>query len=238
LLLCKKSDNLPWLKRIKLVDLLLENKANVEVSDGHGDTALITAIENNFHMTVKSLLGKKANIEAADENGMTPLSRACEMRYFDIDMVDSLLFKKANIEATDSRGWTPLLCACSTKYPSKVVKCLLENKANVEATSTGAIKWTPLRMATAKGKLLVVQKLLDWNANPLVKGDFALEIAKRDGFTEVVDFWKGSLKSEPVHTLAQEKKGGNIQQTKKTENLDVEETEKPEKLDVDEANPN
>mmetsp|Transcript_43975 Transcript_43975/g.70684 ORF Transcript_43975/g.70684 Transcript_43975/m.70684 type:complete len:85 (+) Transcript_43975:1-255(+) len=82
--------------------------------------------------------------------------------------------------------------------------------------------------------------LLEKKANANAPGGYGrtpLDWAKRRRHTKIVEILEGykpSLKSEPVHTLARQ--GGSPRQTKKPENPEVQ-TQKSENLDVEVINP-
>ncbi|KAL7972633.1 hypothetical protein HDV63DRAFT_393258 [Trichoderma sp. SZMC 28014] len=63
-----------------LVDMLLENGADIDAMDHRGLTLLIQAIEDGCEDTAIQLLEKGADIDAMDKNGQTPLMWAIRKR--------------------------------------------------------------------------------------------------------------------------------------------------------------
>ena len=58
---------------LEMVQLLLENGANIEARDQRGETALMMAIRKDDLEMVQLLLEHGANIEARDQRGETAL---------------------------------------------------------------------------------------------------------------------------------------------------------------------
>ena len=89
-----------------VVELLLENKANVNALDKFGRTALIDALNSGKIELVSLLLANGCQVEIACRDGRTALHIAV---LHDLkEVVKLLLENKANIEARDNRGSTPL----------------------------------------------------------------------------------------------------------------------------------
>lgn len=60
-----------------MVEKLLKRGADVNLSDAHGWTPLLRAVENNNVTTVEILIQAGANIDKTNKHGWTPLMRAC-----------------------------------------------------------------------------------------------------------------------------------------------------------------
>lgn len=91
------------------VRILLDEGANIEVSDDYGNTPLILAARHGHEAVVRLLLEKGANIEAKDKYGSSPLiSAACMGRKA---VVGTLLEMGANTEAENNHGRTAYDCA-------------------------------------------------------------------------------------------------------------------------------
>ncbi len=93
-----------------LVKLLLRNKADVNMKNGDGNTALHLACIEGSPEAVKLLLDYGADIEAKNNNGFTPLIAASFAGRVNVAM--ALLDRNANVNAKSEKlGWTPLAAA-------------------------------------------------------------------------------------------------------------------------------
>ncbi len=88
----------------KVIDVLLENGANIDAVDHKGDSSLIEAIRSTIknrekqRATIETLLNKGANINLKNKNGQTPLQIAQQMRRDDADKIVALLKKHGAVD--------------------------------------------------------------------------------------------------------------------------------------------
>jgi ankyrin repeat protein len=88
---------------LKIVNLLIQSKADVKLQNKNGDTALHFAAGNNFKTdNVQTLLKAGAKIDAQNVLGETPLMKACQTARVDIAKV--LVMNGANIHAVNKEG--------------------------------------------------------------------------------------------------------------------------------------
>ena len=93
--------------RVKIVELLLDKGADLEVRTGHNrDTPLLLAAREGSTEVVRLLLKRGANIEAADYKGRRVLQRA--VVHGRLETVRLLLSEGADVTTTDNWGRTPL----------------------------------------------------------------------------------------------------------------------------------
>jgi ankyrin repeat protein len=144
----------------RVVKLLLEKGAEIEIKDKHSRTPLSWASEKGNQEVVKLLLEKGANLESKDQNGRTSLSWALEEG--NREVVTLLLDKGANYEFKDIHGRTPLLLA-SQKGDKEMVKLLLKKGADLESKDNYG--QMPLLLALKKGDKETVRLLLKKGAN-------------------------------------------------------------------------
>lgn len=98
------------MRKITLVDILINAGANISDADINGRTPLHRAVryENNTTV-VEALILREANVSCVDINGRTPLHRA--VRYGNMRMVETLIDLGAGLLAIDRAGQSPLECA-------------------------------------------------------------------------------------------------------------------------------
>lgn len=88
---------------LKIVQLLIQSKASVGLTNKRGDTALHYAAGNNFKPdNVQELLKAGAKVDAANGLGETPLMKACQTARVDVAKV--LVMAGANIHAVNKEG--------------------------------------------------------------------------------------------------------------------------------------
>ena len=109
------------------VDLLLKSKADLEVEDDAGATALVLAVRASKHGVVKRLLAVGANTQASPVARMAPIHEASTP-----EMVDMLLEAGASLEEKDKTGATALYHHAKAGR-TEMVKVLLELGAQVDA---------------------------------------------------------------------------------------------------------
>jgi len=181
---------LEWAARkghAEVVKVLLDNKADVNVSRTDGVTPLWIAAQEGHLEVVKLLLHNKADVNAnRHTDGVTPLLMPAQEGHTDV--VKLLLDNKADVNASQHNGVTPLYTAACAGH-TDVVKLLLDNKADVNASKRcGA---TPLYIAACKGHIEVVKLLLANKANVNARhggrfGDKPIDAARRNHHSEIV----------------------------------------------------
>ena len=91
---------------LKVIDVLLENGANIDAVDHKGDSSLTEAIRSTIknrekqRATIEALLNKGANINLKNKNGQTPLQIAQQMRRDNADKIVALLKKHGAVDNT------------------------------------------------------------------------------------------------------------------------------------------
>ncbi len=143
-----------------IVQLLLENGANVNLVDDENDTPLHCACLHGHFTIAQSLLEHGTNVNVVGGDGDTPLHYACAKGYF--YLVRLLLKHKANIHVTNDIQETPLHKA-SRNGRFTITKLLLKKKADINATDED--NTTPLQKACLHGRFKVAQLLITHGAN-------------------------------------------------------------------------
>ncbi|EXL60700.1 hypothetical protein FOCG_03523 [Fusarium oxysporum f. sp. radicis-lycopersici 26381] len=158
---------------IEVVDLMLQNRADVTVTNNEGWTPLVAASFNGHVEVVKLLLENKADITAPENRGGTAIYMASLNGH--IEVVKLLLENNADIAVADYNGWTPVIAASFNGH-IEVVKLLLENKADITAPENRG--GTAVYMASLNGHVEVVRLLLENNAD--------IAVADYNGWTPVI----------------------------------------------------
>lgn len=156
------------------VKFLLDNGADVDITDDHGNTSLIHTCYpsgNNLEI-IKILLDHGANIEHVNRIGISALSESIAENQKEI--FDYLISRGANINSQDSNP----LCSVAQLGEAELVKFLVERGANVNLLVNK--RRTPLMMACEFGHVECARKLMKHGADPIItnaKGNNALHYA-------------------------------------------------------------
>lgn len=127
----------------KIVHLLLDHGAELEVEDRIGLTALHYASREDRHDTVRFLLSRGADVEKTGLDEVTPLHAAASEGRLEITQL--LLEGKANINARDSRfGQTALIMAARYSHDVDILRVLLAGDADIhlrDYEGLSALEW-------------------------------------------------------------------------------------------------
>lgn len=146
--------------RNRTVNLLLEQKADIDLCNKKNVTPLYIASYEGHNSTVQLLLSKGANINLCDKDGASPLCISCQNGH--VSSVEILLRNKADIRLCKTNGASPLFAACKNRHDS-IVKLLLDNGANINLCEKQGI--SPLCIACQSGHESTVKLLLDNKAD-------------------------------------------------------------------------
>ena len=109
----------------EIVEGLLKNGADPNLTDALGKTALIYAAIAGNYVTIEELLNNRAEINMKDNEGITALMYACNMKYEPYKKYEGTVFNLIHnpyleINARDIKGRTALY-HCSENYNSKKI---------------------------------------------------------------------------------------------------------------------
>lgn len=108
---------------IEMIQLLVENGANIELSNNQNFTPLMIAISHRQTEIAKYLISKGANVNAKTNLGKhTPLDYACLNN--NLAMVEILLMKGANPNIRDYKNLKPIDKLKSEKDKEKMRKLI------------------------------------------------------------------------------------------------------------------
>ncbi|ARO88089.1 ankyrin repeat-containing protein [Nitrosospira lacus] len=138
-------------KNAKLVDLLIDAGARLNLRNKYGETAIMLASYKGLHDIVEKLYVKGAEIK---HPGWNPLLYAATGGHPKI--VQLLLDGGVPIDSTSDNGTTPLMMAARGNH-SDTIKILLRNGANPNISNESggtALKWAVARQHHDTAELL------------------------------------------------------------------------------------
>lgn len=145
-----------------LVQMLLENGANINFRDWVGSTALDFASTIGHEATVQVLLRNGANVNSKDDYGNSALHWAVSYE----GVVHMLVEEGSDVDAKNDDGQTPL-CWSAQSGSTAVAAILLDQNADVNSQDVAGL--TPLHKAALGGYKPIVELLLKHGAEPNMK---------------------------------------------------------------------
>ena len=136
--------------RTELVQLLIDNNANLNVTDNYGATALIRAASSGHTEIVKLLIDNDANLNVTDNHGATALIRAASSGHTEI--VKLLIDNDANLNVTDNHGATALMLAAGIGH-TEIFRLLIKHGADKKS-------YSPLHQAIMNDDWYLVRELI------------------------------------------------------------------------------
>ncbi|OQE22364.1 hypothetical protein PENSTE_c010G10384 [Penicillium steckii] len=165
----------------EMVELLLENKINLNATSKEGNTALHTAAEQGHRRIIKLLLHRRINSRTANQQGLTALQLAVGTIH-DEATVPLLIKSRFDMDVQNTlTGSTALHLAVELKRP-RIVSFLLEKGANTNILNRDGM--TPLQLACQIDNCEAVSLLLERGTKPDPRssnGETALHVAANAG---------------------------------------------------------
>lgn len=149
---------------------LLENNADVNAFDIHGNTALHYALIDNIHPKfIKLLIEYGANVNSKNNFLSTPLHEG--IRYeCSPELLQLLINNGADINAEDINGDNLLhICIYGSEFNSDYIDILLNNDININAVNKKGD--TSLHEAVKCKHVHYIEKLLKWKADLSIKNN-------------------------------------------------------------------
>jgi ankyrin repeat protein len=138
--------------------------------------------ENNNEQVYNYLIGNRSlQVDICNKASQTGLMIACIFKA--VETAEEIIEKNPNLNARDTLGWTALHHAAQSGS-WECVKLLIENKAEIDATSDK--NETALFLATKHNHPDIVEFLAEKNCHLQAKVKFtALEVAVQNDFAEI-----------------------------------------------------
>ncbi|MGC9367824.1 MAG: ankyrin repeat domain-containing protein, partial [bacterium] len=114
----------------RVVRVLLENGAEVNIADFEGETPLLEASRNNDVEIINLLLDNGAEVNVVNEKGYTPL--LISVSYENYDVAELLVNAGADVNVENEDGYTPLIYAIGDEEIELIYK-LIQEGADVNA---------------------------------------------------------------------------------------------------------
>ncbi|KRZ56108.1 Ankyrin-1 [Trichinella nativa] len=147
---------------VKIVELLLQHNARIDVFDEFGKTSLHMAAESGHVELCDLLVRSRAFISSKTKNGFTPLHFAAMHGHQ--KLVELLLQKhKAPVDAISMENQTPLHVAAQA---GQMTICAFLLKMGADATARDIRGRTPLHLAAENDHPEIVQIFLKGKADP------------------------------------------------------------------------
>ena len=142
---------------VKILDLILRQRPDVNARDSFGWTPLQTAVSRESIEMTDRLLTAGADVTIRYQSGWTVLHSAAAGG--NAELVKRLLQTTVDINARDAYDCTPLSTAATSNPHARVVKLLLESNADFSIPDVYGD--TALHRASRSGNLEIVELLLD-----------------------------------------------------------------------------
>uniref|UniRef100_A0A2C9KQ85 Uncharacterized protein n=1 Tax=Biomphalaria glabrata TaxID=6526 RepID=A0A2C9KQ85_BIOGL len=158
--------------RLDLVQLLVEEKANIDPVDQEGNTPFLLSIPNKkglyllftkIHYSkeiVSFFIEKGCNINCSNLNGEIPLFKLMKSGY--LELAKKLIVKGADINVKTSSGDNALHMALKENQ-TEIAECLIENKIDVNIQTSDGL--SALMLAIDRGNDYLVNVLIKAGAD-------------------------------------------------------------------------
>ncbi|MGH9801589.1 MAG: ankyrin repeat domain-containing protein [Blastocatellia bacterium] len=174
---------------LAVAELLIEIGANLNATNGLGNTPLHIATQWGHLSIAKLLLAKGASVNAKGHFGSAPLHYAAEEGF--VSLAEFLLANGADVNLKNQFGKTPLDVATADDAPegaANVAALLIEKGASLKAANDA--NKTLLHITAAKGQLQLVRTLLAKGVDVNAKDKFgytALHYAAKEGHLPIAE---------------------------------------------------
>ena len=181
----------------EIVKLLIDNNADLNITNAYGYTALIWAAQEGHTDIVELLIDNNANLNIQDKHTHTALIWAAQEGHMEI--VGLLIDNNANLNIQDKHGYAALIYAAREGH-TDIVKLLIDSNADLNIKSDYGN--TALMFAAREGHTDIVELLVANKAKLNIKnryGESALTVAKRiTRHQEIIDILRAAQNEQVV----------------------------------------
>ncbi len=156
-----------------IIKILLKNRANTNIQNNNGDTALMIAVNNMIPSIVTDLIMHGANVDIKNRNGDTALIQAVRNNntgYVEILLRDKLVNVNNVINEQNNMGYTALMYAVKSGNRS-IVELLIKNGADVNIQNINN-QLSALMIAALYRQNSMIELLINSGANTDLKDSF------------------------------------------------------------------
>ena len=159
-------------EKLEIVDLLIKNKANINLKTNNGNTALMIASNSGNLDIVDLLIKNKANINLKNNNNDNALILASRSMTSNTNIVELLINAGSELNIRGYKGATALIEATKNEY-IKIVKLLIDARCNIDIkTNNGR---TALMIALRKNESMYPNvKIYHWTLDQIQKRERAI----------------------------------------------------------------
>lgn len=150
----------------ELIELLINNNADVNSQNDKGETTLELAARYGCIDVVKLLIQRGAHIDHQNKEGVTPLIQAAKEKHKDI--VEYLVKNNANVNLYDKYLWSALIFSASECL--ETTRLLLKYGAHIDHQNHEGD--TALIKAAYWNQINIVEHLISCGANVDIKNNF------------------------------------------------------------------
>ncbi|MHB1000839.1 MAG: ankyrin repeat domain-containing protein [Armatimonadota bacterium] len=149
---------------MKLLKLLIENGADINVKGIDDETPLHMAARTNQNDAARLLIDNGADTNALDSKHQTPLLLVLSNN--NETLAEILIEKGADVKASDEDGKTALLLASGKGNPG-IISLLISKGGDINAKDNNG--YTPLLVSIKNGNIDIVELLIEKGADVKVK---------------------------------------------------------------------
>lgn len=146
--------------QLKKIRAVTSGRANVNIQNKEGLTALMLVASNGNDASVRALISAKPNLDAEDRNGNTALIYAIQNN--NVEGAKAIIRGKPNFNKQNKDGNTALMLASENGF-EELVRSLISAKANLNIQNKDGN--TALLLSVYKKKSNVVKILIDAGAD-------------------------------------------------------------------------
>ncbi|XDD45859.1 ankyrin repeat domain-containing protein [Leptospira sp. WS39.C2] len=152
---------------VNIARYLIQNHADVNVTNHNGKPAILTAIQFNQYDLVKLMLNHGLKLQ--NPNG-TVLTLACNTKQVNFKLVQLFVEQGVSINAKDKNSYSALMYLATNEAPNlDIIRYLIQKGADVNAKDRAGKSILRLLIEARTHHLRLIQILLENHADPNLK---------------------------------------------------------------------